>query len=192
MPKVVDHTAYRQELLSRCLELFASKGYGSLTMREIADSLAVSTGTLYHYFPNKEALFEQLLEQITAEHIEEAKAEILQGKNVRERIERLFQHLHSHREECQQENLIFLNHLLSQTSEEGKTPYAKANDRYRQAGKEILQIDQPEIVSLLLCVIDGMTFEGIYDRSIDYNQIGAVFAEMVAVYLEYKQIEEEF
>lgn len=192
MPKVVDHSAYRQELLNRCLALFASKSYGSLTMRQIAESLEVSTGTLYHYFPSKEELFEQLLEQVTAEHIEEAKAEILESKNVKERIEALFHHIDCHKEECQQETLIFLNHLLSQTSEEGKAPYAKAKDRYRQAGKEILQIDHPEIVNLLLCVIDGMTLGRIYDKKIDYQKIGAVFAEMVAVYLDYKQIEEEF
>jgi AcrR family transcriptional regulator len=192
MPKVVDHDAYRCELLSRCLELFSSKGYGSLTMRQIAESLDVSTGTLYHYFPSKEALFEQLLEQVSAEHIEKAKAEILEGKNLRERIERLFSHIHNHKEECKRETLILLNHLLSQNSTEGKALFAKTNDRYRQAGKEILQIDRPEIVSLLLCLIDGMTLEGIYDPAIDYKAIGAVFAEMVAVYLEYKQIEEEF
>lgn len=192
MPKVVDHDAYRHELLSRCLELFSNKGYDTLTMRQIAESLDVSTGTLYHYFPSKESLFEQLLDQVTAEHIEKAKAEILEGKTLQERIERLFHHLDNHKAECQQETLILLNHLLSQTSEEGKTLYAKSNDRYRRAGKDILQIDRPEIVSLLLCLIDGMTLEGIYDPNIDYRSIGALFAEMVSIYLEYKQIEEEF
>ncbi len=192
MPKVVDHDAYRRELLSRCLELFSNKGYGSLTMRQIAESLDVSTGTLYHYFPSKEALFEQLLDQVSAEHIEEAKAEILEGKNLKERIERLFNHIHCHKGECQQETLILLNHLLSQDFAEGKALLAKTNDRYLQAGREILQIDRPEIVSLLLCLIDGMTLKGIYDPAIDYKTIGGVFAEMVAVYLEYKQIEEEF
>jgi AcrR family transcriptional regulator len=51
MPKIVDHDQYRKELLSKCFDLFAEKGYGSITMRQIAEGLNVSTGTLYHYFP---------------------------------------------------------------------------------------------------------------------------------------------
>jgi len=31
-------------------------------MRQIADNLGVSTGSLYHYFPNKESIFVQLVE----------------------------------------------------------------------------------------------------------------------------------
>jgi AcrR family transcriptional regulator len=64
MPKIVDHDRYRKELLGKCFDLFAAKGYGSITMREIAQGLGVSTGTLYHYFPNKKVLFEQLIEQM--------------------------------------------------------------------------------------------------------------------------------
>ena len=59
MPKIVDHEQYRKELLGKCFDLFAQKGYGSITMRQIAQGLGVSTGTLYHYFPSKQALFEQ-------------------------------------------------------------------------------------------------------------------------------------
>ena len=62
MPKIVDHDRYRHELLAQCLSLFAEKGFGAVTMRQIADSLGVSTGTLYHYFPNKESIFAQLVE----------------------------------------------------------------------------------------------------------------------------------
>ena len=35
MPKIVNHTEYREELLGKCFELFARSGFQSLTMREI-------------------------------------------------------------------------------------------------------------------------------------------------------------
>ena len=54
MPKVVDHVSYRKHLLDQCVNLFAQYGYEALTMRQIAEALHVSTGTLYHYFPTKE------------------------------------------------------------------------------------------------------------------------------------------
>jgi AcrR family transcriptional regulator len=39
MPKSVDHIQYRKELLNKCFNLFAEKGYGSITMRQIARGL---------------------------------------------------------------------------------------------------------------------------------------------------------
>lgn len=60
MPKIVDHDVYRDELALKCFDLFAGKGYTAVTMREIAWELKVSTGTLYHYFPNKMAILEQV------------------------------------------------------------------------------------------------------------------------------------
>ena len=67
MPKVVDHQQYRKELLSKSFNLFAQKGYATITMRQIAQELGVSTGTLYHYFPSKESLFLQLVLEQTQE-----------------------------------------------------------------------------------------------------------------------------
>ena len=58
MPKIVDVEQYRKELLLKSAELFAEKGYANMTTRELAQGLGVSTGTLYHYFPSKAALFE--------------------------------------------------------------------------------------------------------------------------------------
>ena len=60
MPKIVDHDLYRDELAMKCFDLFARKGYAAVTMREIASELKVSTGTLYHYFPNKMNILEQV------------------------------------------------------------------------------------------------------------------------------------
>lgn len=57
MPKVVDHKAYRRELLQKARAVFAERNYADVSMRDIAQSLNVSTGTLYHYFPSKEDLF---------------------------------------------------------------------------------------------------------------------------------------
>jgi AcrR family transcriptional regulator len=44
----------------KCFDLFARKGYAAVTMREIARDLKVSTGTLYHSFPNKMDILEQV------------------------------------------------------------------------------------------------------------------------------------
>ncbi|MEM1177415.1 MAG: TetR/AcrR family transcriptional regulator [Acidobacteriota bacterium] len=51
-----------QQALDAALELFSSQGFGATTMREIADKSGLSMGNLYHHFPNKEALFQRLLD----------------------------------------------------------------------------------------------------------------------------------
>lgn len=79
MPKIVDHEARRANILSRCFELFAERGYASLTMREVAQALEVSTGTLYHYFEGKQALFQKMFDWIAAQDAEAAKVEVPAG-----------------------------------------------------------------------------------------------------------------
>ena len=60
MPKIVDREKQKAEILAAAFPLFARKGYGVVGMRQCAKELGVSTGTLYHYFDSKEALFEQM------------------------------------------------------------------------------------------------------------------------------------
>ncbi len=60
MPKLVDHDAQRAALLDGAFEIMARCGVDAVGMREIAEELGISTGMLYHYFPSKEALFEQI------------------------------------------------------------------------------------------------------------------------------------
>ncbi|EOQ97264.1 transcriptional regulator, TetR family [Leptospira wolbachii serovar Codice str. CDC] len=48
------------------MPIFVAKGVSSVSMRELSSALGVSTGTLYHYFPTKEILFESMVKQVVA------------------------------------------------------------------------------------------------------------------------------
>ncbi|MFK7927224.1 MAG: TetR/AcrR family transcriptional regulator [Myxococcota bacterium] len=61
MPRIVDHDKRRADLLDAAFTCFDTQGYGAVSMRDLAASLHVSTGTLYHYFDGKEAIFEALV-----------------------------------------------------------------------------------------------------------------------------------
>lgn len=56
----------RRAVLDAALHLFAHQGYRATTVRDIADRARVSTGNLYHHFPDKEALFLALLDEYLA------------------------------------------------------------------------------------------------------------------------------
>ncbi len=53
----------RRAVLDAALALFSHQGYRATTMREIADKAGVSTGNVYHHFPEKDAIFRALLDE---------------------------------------------------------------------------------------------------------------------------------
>ncbi len=55
----------REVILARSAELFASRGYPSTTMNEVAEASLLSKATLYHYFSEKS----ELLLNITDGHV---------------------------------------------------------------------------------------------------------------------------
>jgi AcrR family transcriptional regulator len=50
----------RQRLLSASLELFHEQGYSATTIEDITERADVAKGTLFNYFPSKEALLSEL------------------------------------------------------------------------------------------------------------------------------------
>lgn len=53
----------RTQILGAALTLFSSQGYRATSMRDIARAARVSTGNVYHQFPDKETIFRTLLDQ---------------------------------------------------------------------------------------------------------------------------------
>jgi AcrR family transcriptional regulator len=53
----------RRQILHAALTLFSSQGYRATSMRDIARAADVSTGNVYHQFPDKETIFRSLLDE---------------------------------------------------------------------------------------------------------------------------------
>lgn len=51
----------RNTILSVALDLFIFKGYAATRITDIAEAAKMSTGLLFHYFPSKEKLYEELI-----------------------------------------------------------------------------------------------------------------------------------
>lgn len=47
----------REEILRHAIALFAAGGYGSVSMRSIANLVGISAPALYHHFPDKQSLY---------------------------------------------------------------------------------------------------------------------------------------
>lgn len=110
MPKIINHDEYRRQLLNQCFGLFAEYGYASLSMRQIAGFLGVSTGTLYHYFPNKLAMFEQLLILITEEDIAFG-SRMMEISGVEDRLRAFFTHVFESEERFMRKFMILHEYI---------------------------------------------------------------------------------
>jgi AcrR family transcriptional regulator len=53
----------RELILEAALELFSHRGFGATSVRDIAAAAGVSTGNVYHHFPDKDTIFRTLLDQ---------------------------------------------------------------------------------------------------------------------------------
>ena len=51
----------REEILALAARIFADKGYASTTVREIADSAGILSGSLYHHFDSKESMLDEIM-----------------------------------------------------------------------------------------------------------------------------------
>jgi AcrR family transcriptional regulator len=51
----------RQELLALAAQMFAERGYGQTTVRDIADAAGILSGSLYHHFDSKESMVDEIL-----------------------------------------------------------------------------------------------------------------------------------
>ncbi len=51
----------RAELLELAARMFAERGYGQTTVRDIADAAGILSGSLYHHFDSKESMVDEIL-----------------------------------------------------------------------------------------------------------------------------------
>ena len=54
----------RRQVLDAALQLFSRHGYRATSVRDIAEKAGVSTGNVYHHFPDKETIFKTLLDEL--------------------------------------------------------------------------------------------------------------------------------
>ena len=187
MPKIVDVEQYRKELLLKSAELFAEKGYANMTTRELAQGLGVSTGTLYHYFPSKAALFEQLVEEMCREDVLLAKAEIDRGKTLTEKLKILGKFMTNREDSCIKQLFLWIDYSQYQGREELSRSqlFERVDRRYHQAVIEILGISDPSVAWLVVSVINGLILERLWcNEQIAIDEQMELLGKIITTYLQ--------
>lgn len=65
MPKVVDHSGRRQELIEAALRVLTAEGLDATSVRRVAEESGYSPGALRYYFPRQQALHEAVIDKVT-------------------------------------------------------------------------------------------------------------------------------
>jgi TetR/AcrR family fatty acid metabolism transcriptional regulator len=82
----------RQRILNAAVKVFAKKGYFAAKVSEIAHRADVADGTIYLYFKNKEDILVNLFDELMAEHIENARAELRHVEGAPEKLRAIAEH----------------------------------------------------------------------------------------------------
>jgi len=154
MPKIVDHDQYRQSILKEAFSLFVQQGY-QVSMRQIAAHLQVSTGTLYHYFPNKEVLFMQTAEFLANRDLDTLRQLLLNKNEPAERFSTFADQLTQNAEELAAACILAVDYLRQAEEAQQKSFKERFILYYLQQLSQILNLPY-ETCALFMSAIDGL------------------------------------
>ncbi|GAA1267238.1 TetR/AcrR family transcriptional regulator [Pseudonocardia aurantiaca] len=86
---MTDQRMRRTVILTSAARLFAEKGFAATTVREIADSVGVLSGSLYHHFPSKEAIVGEVVDSYLSDLLTGYRAVIARDLPPREAVREL-------------------------------------------------------------------------------------------------------
>ncbi len=164
MPKIVDHDRKREHILTRCFDLFARRGYSAVTMREIARKVGVSTGTLYHYFPAKNELFQQMFELMSRLDTRRAAEEVGEAADRRERLRRLLRFVSINSKHFRNLLLMAMDYYRRHSEDPAARRFvAETLAYYRRAMRRQLNLVEAGLDRLLFSCLLGMLLQQMLD-----------------------------
>jgi AcrR family transcriptional regulator len=174
-------TAAKKRVFDRAEQLFTARGYTGVSMRDIADSLAMRQASLYYHVPEGK---EQLYVEVAARNLRRHQAGISEalgaknGKNLDVRLLaladwfldhmplRLLSMLETDMASLSPEHAQFLTKMAHQALFEPiATVFAEAQEQ-----GEIRDIDPAQLAAYFLSLIDGISYSstsGLVDKDTD-------------------------
>jgi AcrR family transcriptional regulator len=76
MPRKADKTGPSEKILNAAFECLSTKGYASVTMRNIADGAGVALGQVTYYYKSKEALFLEVINMMMRQYLHQVEEKL--------------------------------------------------------------------------------------------------------------------
>jgi AcrR family transcriptional regulator len=93
-PVGADGEQTRQRIISSAMRCVAEVGYSKATIRQIAKAADMTSGSLYHYFPNKSELLKATVGEIDAVAFPRLRAAAAQADDIIDRLEAVLDESH--------------------------------------------------------------------------------------------------
>jgi AcrR family transcriptional regulator len=167
MPKIVDPAQYRKELLRKAFNLLAEQGYAKVTTRQLAKELGISTGAMYHYFPSKKALFEQLVEEMGRQDVIAFRQLVMGATTLQERIARLGQFLIDNEDYFVKQTAIWTDFCMNSdmTEVSSNAVFQRVDAGCCQGIAEALELSDQRVVQFIWTLINGVLLEQVGGHS---------------------------
>ncbi|MGW9630906.1 TetR/AcrR family transcriptional regulator [Agromyces sp. NPDC055520] len=104
-----DGSVRRDQILVIATRLFASRGYSSTTVRDIADAAGILSGSLYHHFASKEAVLHEILRTFQHDTLSAFERIVASDGSPREHLDRLIERAFLTIEQRPDEVMIYQN-----------------------------------------------------------------------------------
>jgi len=187
MPKIIDHDKQREEIIFKSFDLFSTKGFASVTMRELARELEVSTGLLYHYFSTKEAIFEQMIQFVIEKDISRVKAGIDPDLSLSEKIITAGRLIESNKSYYQNLILLMVDYIRFVGKDEAKKIMESFSTNYLDAISSHLSLSET-FSTILLSWLAGLMYCSLTVQDmIPFEKQFASMAEMITLVAQNNQ-----
>ncbi len=137
----------RRRILQAALQVFAREGLHKGTIAEVARLAEVAKGTVYEYFPSKEALFDALLENYFLEMLERATALLQPGQTPAEQLRSIMHYAFKILQESPPEVTLLLTEIWAQACR--RSHFNAASNPLREVYEHFLNFLQPLIEQVL-------------------------------------------
>ncbi len=161
-----DDRSMADDILSSAAVLFASRGYHAVGIRDLAESVGLSTSTLYHYYRTKQDILFEIIHRFLGEFTARL-VPPLRDKAVppTERLERAVTE-HIALTVTRREELLVGNPVLNALSDEQRSRIAALRREYRDAVRDVIaegvaaghfQVADPMLTAMaMLDMLDGV------------------------------------
>lgn len=132
--------ATRQRLLDAAAEEFARKGFAEANINQISLAAGFAKGTVYNYFPSKQALMLALIAEAGGAHVQYITEYVLQVSDPVERLKRFYEAGFRFVEEYPARARFLLTTLYSPGKELQEAMYRAYQPMFRLVGEEIVAV----------------------------------------------------
>ncbi len=177
MPKIINHDEYRQKLLEKSFNFVSHKGYANITMRDIAAELGISSGALYHYFPSKESMLNDMIFWAGMKNSDRIILRTGSVDNIQDRFDMLINVLKESGEFYQNILLLAIDKYRHTDFEKVKEDYDSFSGRFIDLIAERLDVSR-QFAGLMFMSVVGITFNSLaldklseFHKQIDFLEI---------------------